>query len=89
MRKSNVVIVAEVALAFSIIAVPMAFARGPGGHGFAGPVGGAPTWQSSNPPGFSQGVKTGWHGGSVPPGWNKGKKAGWNGLGAPPGLYGR
>jgi hypothetical protein len=81
------------AFGFVLIVAPTASARGGGGGGNAGglhgPTGAAPTWQGSNPPGFSQGAKTGWRGGSVPFGWSKGKKTGWNGRGVPPGLYRR
>ena len=80
-------------LTFVIVGAPFAFARGGGmGRGspaFAGPAGGPPSWHGSNPPGFNQGIKTGWNGGSVPPGWTRGKKTGWHGHSVPPGLYGR
>jgi len=81
------------AVILSTLTATDAFARGGGGMGggagFAGHVGGPPSWQGSHPPGFSRGVKTGWHGGSVPPGWSKGKKTGWQSHNVPPGLYGR
>ena len=89
MRSSKVMIATSVTLALSIIASPTVLARGGGGVG-GGPHGGGPAvWQGSNPPGFSQGSKTGWHGSSVPPGWSKGKKTGWKDQRVPPGLYDR
>ena len=89
MRVFTVVIASAATLAFVVAAPPTASARGMGNGGGAGLGGHGPTWQGSHPPGFSQGTKSGWHGGSVPPGWSKGKKTGWNGRGVPPGLYGR
>src|SRR5437764_1428118 len=95
MQKTRSIIAMTTTLVLIATTAPMAHARGPGGGmgggppGFAGPAGTPPTWQGSNPPGFSQGVKTGWNGASVPPGWSKDKKKGWNGRGVPPGLYGR
>jgi len=78
------------AVILSTLMVADAFARGGGGGGMGGGnVGGHPSWQGSNPPGLSRGVKTGWNSGSVPPGWSKGKKTGWKGHNVPPGLYGR
>lgn len=95
MQRSTLTIAAVGALI--LLAVPPAFARGPGGAGggppaFAGPPGGGPpTWQGSNPPGFSRGEKAGWGDYSTPPGWRntKGKKKGWDGQDVPPGLYKR
>ena len=87
MRSSKVVTGTAVILAFTIMAGPTAFARGGGGGGSHGA--GAPVWQGSNPPGFNEGLKTGWHGSSVPPGWSKGKKTGWKDRRVPPGLYNR
>lgn len=90
MRSSSSVVIAIAAtVTISIIAAPTAFARGGGGNGGGAHGGGAAMGQGSNPPGFSQGLKTGWHGSSVPPGWSKGKKTGWKDRGVPPGLYGR
>jgi len=94
MHQSILAMTAAVALAFAITTASEAFARGPGGFGggpdggpgFAGPGGGAPTWQS--PPGFSKGRKIGWQGKSMPSGWSEGNKTGWNGYKVPPGLYG-
>ena len=94
MHKSILAMTAAVALAFAVTTASEAFARGPGGFGggpgggpgFAGPGGGAATWQS--PPGFGKGRKIGWQGKSTPPGWSKGNKTGWNGYKVPPGLYG-
>jgi hypothetical protein len=46
-----------------------------------------PNFHKGNPPGFSQGNKTGWGTGKhrEPPGWDRGEKQGWNGN-RPPGL---
>jgi hypothetical protein len=50
-----------------------------------GPNGEPPTWEGSNPPGFSEGEKSGWTDGS-PPGWEDNEqKQGWDGSN-PPGL---
>ena len=82
--------VLALSLATLTMAATHASARGgPGGGGPPGHAGGPLTWQGSNPPGFSQGGKTGWNNGSVPPGWSKGKKKGWRGRNVPPGLYAR
>jgi hypothetical protein len=62
-------------------AVP-AFARG----GLGGPGGGPFASGSGFPPGFSQGNRTGWNGGSTPPGWSHGTKKGWGTGTMPPGL---
>ena len=42
--------------------------------------------KKGNPPGFSEGNKTGWDNGNEPPGWDKGEKQGWNNEDSPPGL---
>jgi hypothetical protein len=51
-----------------------------GRRGIGGPPGGTPpTWQGSNPPGFSVEVDR--------PGWSRSQSApGWNGSDLPPGL---
>jgi len=82
MRKFISATMGMAVLAFAAVTTaPVALAQGHGrglghGHGgfadpsFAGPrYAGPPTWQGSNPPGFSRGGKAGWRGNSVPPGW--------------------
>src|SRR6266508_573630 len=81
------------AVAISVAASTNAFAagRGGGGVGGAGVAGsngiGGNTW--TTPPGFGQGNKNGWQGGSVPPGWDNGNRQGWGGQSLPPGLQRR
>jgi len=76
-------------LAFGIAAVHAAPKGGPSGASPNGPPAGLPpTWQGSNPPGFSVPIdRPGWNGGSQPPGWGSGPtRPGWNGGTVPPGL---
>lgn len=100
MRGNFLTIVVTGSIGIALAASPSAFARGPGGgpgFGAGGPGVGAhgPGFGPSGlPPGFSEGNKTGWNGGSTPPGWDKGKKKGWDcTLGTtgcvPPGLQHR
>ena len=69
------------------VSIAMAFDAGAAlaqrGHG-----GTPPTWQGSNPPGFSVGVnRPGWNGGTQPPGWSNAQTSpGWGGGTVPPGL---
>ena len=58
-------------LAFGIAAVHAApRSGGPGASPNGPPAGLPPTWQGSNPPGFSVPVdRPGWNGGTQPPGW--------------------
>lgn len=60
-----------------------ALAQGKGKGG-----GNPPTWQGTNPPGFSSpGNRTGWGENTQPPGWGKAQNnPGWGGGGIPPGL---
>jgi hypothetical protein len=79
-------LIAVLAVVSMFVIDSAAWARGPGGSlGGGGPPGSS----GSYPPGFSRGLKVGWHGASVPPGWSKGHKHRWNGHNMPPGLYDR
>jgi hypothetical protein len=93
MHRSLLVMVAATGLSLALVSAVAAQGRGMG-HGGGGAAFGAanpPTWQGSNPPGFSRGKKVGWHGAGVPPGWAKAQKKakGWRGGSVPPGLQGR
>ena len=46
--------------------------------------------QSPTPPGWTQGDRKGWNGGTTPPGWtSQGTRSGWDGQASPPGIQKR
>ncbi len=80
----------------TLICSSAAMAKGPSGTSrglgstTAPTTGQAKGLQSTTPPGWTQGDRKGWNGGTTPPGWtSQGTRSGWDGLTSPPGIQKR